>query len=170
VVDGAEGRNVRFARRVGRPRKVRVRPEPAVVDYASEIDLERQAFVDEETAKYAGEPDGVERVWATLRMLAQEAAALKFSQRRLELEDREGADKVASRVIETYSRMASLFLELKKVGGAEHIDPHHPMLQRLVMAFEERLEEAVRQTLCDADAERFLVNYRRRCQGWEERI
>ena len=161
---------IKFIRRTGRPRKVRVRPEPAVVNYAAEVDRERQAFVQSETATYESEPDGLARVWRLLRAVAEEIASMKFDRRILELEDRAGAEKVSSRVTEGYVRLASLLLELRKLGGgAETLDMRNPKVQLVVREFNDQLEAAARETLGER-AEVFLSRYQSLSAGWEDRV
>jgi hypothetical protein len=169
VVDGAEGRNVRFARRVGRPKKVNPRPDQQTLDYATEIDRQRRTFIEQETASYEAEPDGIERVWNLLRLLAQEAASLRFQRRLLEVDDRSGVEKITSRIVETYARIGALVFELRKLGGAETLDVRNPKMQLLVSAFNDQLEAAARETLGEK-AETFLSRYRKMAEGWEERV
>jgi hypothetical protein len=101
--------------------------------------------------------------------MAQEAASMRFGKRCMETDDRAGTEKIGSRIIETYTRMAALLLELRKVGGSETLDPRSPKVQVVVRAFHEQMEQAARETLGD-QAEAFLSRYRALAEGWEDRI
>jgi len=161
--------SIKFIRRTGRPKKVRVRPEPVALDYAAEVDRERQAFVNGEMARYEAEADTIERLWQVIREIAEETAALKFSKRRMELEDRVGSEKISSTISESYVRIAKLVLEIAKLGGFGRIDPKNAKVQAVVKLFHEQLDEAASGTLDSDQAKAFWENYRARLEGWEAR-
>jgi hypothetical protein len=147
-------------------------PLPTVVflpDIAVTLDDQRreEATAQDPVVVAAEDPKGdTDVLLESMRQIAVECAAIKFA--RIQAENREAVGSLCSRRVSGLAQIAALEVERHRHQPRDP-DVRGARFQRVVQFFLDVLKEAAEETL-GHDAEPFLIAYRARVRGWEERI
>ena len=147
TVDEAE-----YQRRIGGQLDEFVRTDPVVTSAATPSDRSSTAILDE-----------------SMRAIAEEAAALAWDRAHLPVGSRE-AERASSRRISGLATLAGLLLERARLGPDDRVDPRDPRVRKLVALFLQSFRECASEALDPVVAERFIAEYERRFEGWDDRI
>lgn len=163
---------VKVIRRTGRPKKVYNRPTIDERVYAEQLVaiaerfVATDALVQSATKEHAR--DDLEVIDEAMLQLAREAASLKFEELKLLGEARDFS-QASSRRTDALSQIARLVIERERLALDKTLDPRNPEVQKVVSSFLDAMRECADETL-GPDAERFLANFRKRLEGWEDRV
>ena len=167
-----DGLGHRVERRRGRPRRAVPRPGASEIDYASELNRLRKAWVNGDLLVKLLDPNeraNAAEIISTLKgELAREAAALRY-----EIEERATAGRdiaqLGSRRIDALVKIASIELAAMKLG-MRSVDLGGAQMQRIFAAFMDQVANVLVETVPEKVAASFANKLRAKLEGWEERV
>jgi hypothetical protein len=164
------GKNaLKMTRQRGRPRKVERMATTSDLEYHAKISEQRAAHVAQDAVVRAAQAhaDSSDMLLMVKIEVAKESAVLQHQ--RLETE-KLGRDisQISSRRIDALSKIASIELEIKKIG-ANVIDLKSEKMQRVFKYFIGQLKEVAGETLPPEAIELFFNRLSTALEGWEDK-
>ena len=161
--------NIKVKRGRGRPRTVSRKPDISDLDYHAEMSEEKKRFIANDPVvtitQNKKEPIEVLRVIST--EIAKEQAALNFQRIENEKLGKDTA-QVSSRRVEALAKIASIELDMKKVGS-DSIDFTSEKFQKVFQLWVETLREVAEEIMPPEEIDLFFNRFSTKMEGWEER-
>lgn len=153
----------------GRPRVINPKPTVDDLAYHAEMQVRRAEFIDTDpiVTSIQGNRESTERLQKLQLEIAREAASLHFS--RIDIE-KYGKDstQVSSRRIAALKDVASIELEIKKIGQAA-IDLKGERFQKVFGFLIDSLKEAASEVFDSEQVDMLFNRLLTKLDGWEDR-
>jgi hypothetical protein len=140
-------------------------------DYHRRVGEQLEEFVRTDpvtSASVTSDRSSTSTIDATLKAIAEEAAALLWIREHLPVGSRE-AERASSRRTDALGRLSTLVVEMHR-HQPDELNVRTDKFQKVVELFLVNLTQAAEETLGQAEAERFLGLYRARLAGWEDKF
>jgi hypothetical protein len=164
------GKNgLKVERQRGRPRKVERMPTTSDLEYHAEMSEEKTRFIDKDPVYLAalGKADSSEVLHIIKSQVAREAAALEFQRIENEKFGKDTA-QISTRRIDALTKIATIELEIKKLGG-DVLDLHGEKFQRIFNMLIESFQEVASEVLSPEHVNLLFNRLGTTLEGWEDR-
>ena len=153
----------------GRPRKVERMPTTSDLEYHTEMSALKAKFIgmDPVVVAASGRADALQILNLIKLEVAKEAAALHFQRIENEKFGKDTA-QVSSRRIEALGKIATIELEVKKLG-ADLLDLRNEKFQRVFKLWVDRMREAATEVLSPEQIDLLFNRFSTSLEGWEDK-
>jgi hypothetical protein len=162
-------------RRPGRPKSIRRAPDADEIEQYRRVAGFLRSYVEADpvvaaTSAVEADRTSTAKVDAAMLAIAREAAGLGWERQQAQTQGRRDAEKISSRRVDALSRLASLVGERARLGPVDDLDAKDPKVQLVVADFVDRVREVATETLVPDVAEKFLVAFVGKLEGWETHV
>ena len=154
----------------GGARRMRLKPDPADLEYYSSLHDEAERAIAEHPLVKAtrSKVDSLEMLWSVKEYLAKGAANLDFQRMQFEKEGRDTV-QISHKQAEVLKKLADVELDIKKLG-MDNINLQGDKIQRIFRYWIDTLREVVQEVMTPEQSDLFFNRLQTMLEGWEQKV